>query len=124
MQLVRRKTFLAGGHQVRGHDPFRQRDMRTLHDGADRDGKGLAAVLALVDAWAGARARQLGNPLAHDATARANGAVRPKDGFQMLASRVVIVVDRVAKIGAGLGGHRDRLSTLRRSYIMECGTST
>jgi hypothetical protein len=39
MQFVRRRTFFACDHQVRGHYPFRQRDMRPLHDGADRDGK-------------------------------------------------------------------------------------
>jgi PAS domain-containing protein len=103
VQFVRRKAFLARGHQVSGEHPFRQRDMRPLHDGADRYAKRLAAILALVDARPRAVAGELGNPIAAHATARAVWASGPQHLFQMLARRVFVVIDRIAKIGSGAG---------------------
>jgi hypothetical protein len=56
LQLKRAKAFLAGRHQLRGQNPFRQRDMRAFHHGSNRDAERLAAILALVDARPGALA--------------------------------------------------------------------
>jgi hypothetical protein len=78
--------------------PFAQRDLAALHDGTNGDGERLAAVLALVDAGAGALALQLGDAIFHDATARAYRAIRPQDAFQVLTSLVVVVVDRMREI--------------------------
>ena len=50
MQLMRRHAFLAGVHQVKGQNPFVQRDMAALHDGADRHGEMVAAGVALKQA--------------------------------------------------------------------------
>ena len=78
--------------------------MRPLHDGADRDGERLAAVLALVDAWASALALQFSDTVAHDAAARAYRTLRPKEAFQMLAGLLVIVENCAAEIDF-LAGH-------------------
>ena len=72
--------------------------MRALHYGSDCHGEWLAAIHALVYARPGALALQLGDPVSGDAAAWAVGAGWPKDSFQMLASGVVIVEDRIAKV--------------------------
>lgn len=84
-----------------GEYPLSQRDMRPLENRADRDGKRLAAVLALVDARTGALALKLGNAVAHDATAGAYRAGWPQDAFQVLARFVFVGVDRVSQIELG-----------------------
>jgi hypothetical protein len=100
VQLMRRHAFLARGHQVRGHDPFRQRDMRALHDSADRHAKRLAAILALIDARTRAFAGQLGNAISSHSTARTEGTGRPKHLFKMLARLIIIVKNGIAKVDA------------------------
>ena len=64
VQLMRRHARLARRHQASRQNPLGERDMRPLHHGPDRDGERLAAVLALVDAGAGALAGQLGDAVA------------------------------------------------------------
>ena len=81
-----------------GHHPLGQRDLAPFHDGVDRDGEGLAAVLALVNAGASGFAIEFGNPIAHDAAAWAVRAIRPKEAFEMFTRSVVVVVDRVTKL--------------------------
>jgi hypothetical protein len=54
--------------------------MAGLKDGADLDGKGLAALVALVGANPGAFAFHLGNAL-YASAMRANGTVRPDARF-------------------------------------------
>src|SRR6266566_7557580 len=75
--------------------------MRPFHNSADRHRERLATVFAFVDAGASALALQLRDPIAHYLAARANRTLRPENLFQMLASCVVIVVDRIAKIDLG-----------------------
>src|SRR5437588_2903395 len=75
--------------------------MRTLHHRADRHRERLAAVLALVDAWARALALQLSDALAHYAAARADWTLWPENQFQMPTSCVVIMIDRIAEIDLG-----------------------
>src|SRR6476659_7882712 len=97
--------------------------MRALHDSANRYGEWLAAILALVDAGSRALALQLSYPIAHDAAARADRALRPQNALQVSAGRVVIVEDRVAKIDF-FAGHCGRSSIPQRSYILGLGTSS
>src|SRR5215207_3972979 len=52
VQLMRAHAFLTRRHQPRCENPFRQRDVRTLHNGSDRHAKRLPAILAVVDASA------------------------------------------------------------------------
>ena len=73
-------------------------NVRALHYGSDRDRKGLAAVLALVDARSRALALQLGYSIAHDAAARTNRPLRPKYAFEMGARRVIIMINLVVEI--------------------------
>jgi hypothetical protein len=101
VQLMRRHAGLAGGHQASGQNPLGERDMRAFHNGADRDGKRLAAVLALVDAGARALAGQLGDAVAHHAATRAMRTVRPENAFEVGARGLVVVEDRVGEVELG-----------------------
>ncbi len=76
----------------------------------------LAAVFALVDARSQALAGHLGDPIAHDAAARANRTLRPQHRFQMLAGCVVIVDRSDSRRSISLLAMIMRLSTLRLSY--------
>jgi hypothetical protein len=98
VQFVGAETLLAGRHQLRGQSPLCERDMRTFHDGAHRDAERLATVLAVVNTWAKALALHLGDPRARHAAARAHGTAGPGEAFQMVASRVFIVENRVGDI--------------------------
>jgi hypothetical protein len=98
VQLVRAHARLAGRHQLSRQHPLVQRDMRPLHDGADRDCEGLPAVLALVNAGPGALALQLGDAVADGPAARADGAVRPEQAFEVLTRGVLVVEDRVGDV--------------------------
>ena len=94
--------------------------MRPLHDRADSDGERLAAVLALVDAGAGALASQLGDAVAHDATARAHRTLRPKQRLKMRAGRVIIVINGVPNVE--LANHSDPSLPMNRRYRLGRGT--
>jgi hypothetical protein len=123
VKLMRRHAFLARRHKAGRENPFGQRDMRPLHHRADRDAERLPTVFAVVDAGAKALAGHLGNAITHHATARANRTLRPQHGFEVFPSCVVIVKDRIAEVDFA-AGHRDRLSTMRRSYMLARATST
>ena len=56
-ELKGANALLGRSHELSGQHPLAEWDVGALHDGADGDGEGLAAVLALVDA--GARALAL-----------------------------------------------------------------
>ena len=84
--------------------------MRPLHHGSDRDTKLASTVFAIIDAGARALALKFDDPIAHYATARADGAIRPKHGLYVLARLVVIVKNRVAEI-ASVVCHDGCLST-------------
>src|SRR5579871_201363 len=124
VELVRRHALLAACHEARRQHPFRQRDMRAFHDGADRNSERLTAVLAVVDARPGACPLQLPDSIAPNAAARAHWTVRPEHAFQVLARGVIIVEDRVAKIELVRCHDRNASSTMRRFYIMARTTST
>ena len=70
--------------------------MRTLKNGPDSDGEFLAAVAAVVLA----ELRRLAAKL-HDlktAAARAVGAIRPAQAFEMLSGLGFVLVDRVFEV--------------------------
>src|SRR6266480_4024412 len=104
--------------------------MRTLHNGADRDGERLAAVLAVVDASAEALAFHLLDAVAHDAAARANRTLRPQHRFEIFASGFVIVEDRIAEVDFAashrtafqLSGNPSSMNVLRQpdSSLFNC----
>lgn len=50
MQLIRADALLAGRHEENGLQPQVQRNVRGFKDGADLDGEGLAAGVALANA--------------------------------------------------------------------------
>src|SRR5262249_40025512 len=60
VKLVRRHAFLAARDKEDRLQPDIQRNVRCLEDGADGDAERLAAVAALVDADAGALAKEFG----------------------------------------------------------------
>jgi hypothetical protein len=110
--------LLARAKQVRGEQPFVQRDMAALVERPDRRCKGLAALLALVDAGAGALAAQLGRCI--NATAvRTDRPIWPAEALEMRASRFLIVENRVGEIER----HRNH-PQLRFIYDLRDGTSS
>jgi hypothetical protein len=66
---------------------------------------------------------ELGNPIAHHATTRADRTIWPKHGFHVLARFVVIVENRVAKIEF-FAGHCVASLVTRQPYIMGFDLST
>lgn len=76
VQLVAAKTLLAGTHQVDCLQPDVHGDVAAFKDGAHLHSEGLAALVALVCAYAGRFAAHLGNALALSALG-ASRAMRP-----------------------------------------------
>lgn len=122
VQLMGTHAFLAGSHELRSEQPLAQRNLAALHNGVDGDGERLAAVFALVDTRTRACAGQLGNAVAHDAAARADGAARPEQAFEMFARCVFVVEDWVAEID--FGGHCPWPMIVGLSYYCNRSTST
>ena len=90
MQLIGADALLAAGYQEDSLKPEIHRDMAGFENGANLDGKGLAAVIALVSAYAGTLAVHLADAL-HAATVGAYWATRPKMGLYELVSGLFIV---------------------------------
>src|SRR6267142_1093225 len=85
LQLKRRDAFLCRADQGECHEPLAQRQMRILEDRSDGDAELLVAVVAFVDAVAVRLTMKLGG-VAHRAAVRADGAIRPHDALDRLAS--------------------------------------
>ena len=98
LQLVRADALLARRNQEDGLQPDMHRDVTGLKYGSDLDGKGLAAVIALVSAYAGAFAAHLADALV-SATVRAYRAIGPKVLFNELIGRFFVVEVRGGKDG-------------------------
>ena len=98
LELKGAYAFLAGRHQLRGESPFAQWYLAPLHDGSNRHGERLAAVLTFIDARAGALTFEFGDPIAFGITAWTSRAIRPKQGFKIVPRRVVVVVDRISEV--------------------------
>jgi hypothetical protein len=80
MKLVARNALLRRAHKVCSLKPIVHRHMASLENGPDFHAERLAAVVALIDANAGALAAHLGNAI-DCAAMRANRTVRPQAGF-------------------------------------------
>ena len=120
-ELLSAHALLGGSHQLSGQNPFAQGNVATLHDGVHGHRERLAAVLAFVDAGTGALALQFGDALISYAAAGAHWTIRPKQTFQMLAGRVIVVKNRSRDVEFAC---HDRIAFnfLKRQYIMESGT--
>lgn len=100
MEFVGAKALLATIEQTERKQPLVKRDFAVLEDRADRDGEGLDAVFALVDAGARGLASQFRDAVGVAIAAMgANRTVGPVQGFQMLAGFVGVAVNGVGKIG-------------------------
>lgn len=99
MKLQGTNALLAGGHQVRGQQPFVQRNVRLLvkraHGGCER----LLASAAFVQTGAGALALKFCS-FAQDATVVAYGAIGPAKAFEMGAGGFFVSEDRVGQIAS------------------------
>ena len=105
MKLVGADALLAGRHQIHRLQPQTQRDVGHLEHRAHRHGEGLAALVALLDANAGALA-DLANPI-NAAALRANRAIRPDAGLYVSVGRFFVVeearaVDVQVQVAPGL----------------------
>lgn len=96
VELVRGDALLRSGHKMEAENPLRQRDLRALHDGAQRDRERLLAIVAMDEARAMALAFHAGYALG--LAARANWAFWPAHAFEMGAGRVLVVENRVRQI--------------------------
>ena len=79
VELVSADPFLAGPHQMRGLEPFVQRNMAALENRPDRNGKFALAGAAAPQASATTLYHR--NPI-KAATARAIGTLRPYNRFE------------------------------------------
>jgi len=80
VKLVARNALLGRAHEICGLKPIVHRHMASLKDGPDFYGKRLAALVALIDANAGALAAHFGNAIDR-AAVRTNRTIRPQSGF-------------------------------------------
>lgn len=91
------ETLFAGIEQAERQQPLVQGDFTVLEDRADRHSEGFGALVALVNAGAGGLACQLRDAV-QGATARADRAMRPVQGFKVFAGLVGIAIDRIGDI--------------------------
>src|SRR6185312_1309353 len=103
MQLVRADTFLRGCHEANRQQPFMQRDMRALHDGAGARREFVLARGAVVPARPHRVAAEW-RVHSECATMRAMPTVSPTLAFEIRAGRVLIVVSWVGQQFGGSHG--------------------
>jgi anti-sigma factor RsiW len=96
-KLVRGDRLFRGAHKVRREEPLMQRDMAALVQSADRRRKRLPAVLALVDARAGALAFHFGC-VADGAAMRADRAIGPAQRLEVLPGFFFVVEYRASQV--------------------------
>src|ERR1700733_10409364 len=89
-KLIGANTFLAGRYEEDRLQPKVQRNVAVLENGLYANGKGLAAVIALEHAKAGALAVQPANALVATPVL-ADRAVRPDTGFHECKGRRLVV---------------------------------
>lgn len=99
LQLVRADAFFAAADEEDRLQPQAQGNVAGLEYGADLDGKGLPAVLALPQTRAGGLALQLIVALVHAAAVRAYRAMRPDAFLNELIGGFFVV-----EVGAGKDG--------------------
>jgi hypothetical protein len=120
VKLIAADPLLAGAQQVHGLQPKAHRNVAVLEYGADLHGEGLAALVALVNAYAGALALELANAV-HAAAVRADRAFRPYAGFNPSVSCVFVL--------EGFGfedrfGHGAVFPIVKQRYQAKLGTSS
>ena len=98
VKLVAGNALLAGAHQVDSLQPEVHGDVASLKDGADLDGEGLAARIALIGADTGRSAVHFAGPFTF-ATMRADPAIRPNPRLNIGVSGGFIVELRTGKNG-------------------------
>lgn len=103
VELVAADALLAGTHQIDRLQPEVHRNVAGFKNGADLDGEGLAARVALVGADAGGLAAQLASALTF-AAVRADTTVRPDARFDIGVSSFFVV-----ELRAGQNGHCEPL---------------
>ena len=91
LKLAGRVAFLAGAKQVDGLKPKPQAEVAILENGANADRKLLAAGVALAKAGAAGFAAQTPDLVASGLAMRADRAMRPKPGFDVLESGFLTV---------------------------------
>jgi hypothetical protein len=90
-------ALLAGAHKVRGEQPLVERNLGAFEHSANGDGILLAASVALDEAGAVGLAFKALLIVART-TVRANRAVRPMQGFEILASLVGVLEARCKEV--------------------------
>ncbi len=96
---------------MNGKNPFVERNFGALKHGSDSDGERAGAVIALVDAGAGALAFQL-RDFARAATMGANRPIRPAILFHVLTALLSVLVNRVRYV------HNIALLQIRNVYML------
>lgn len=89
-KLIGADTFFRRRHERNRLEPLVYRDMARLKNGPNLHGKGLAALVALVGANAGALAFELADTI-NSAAMRADRTIRPNAGFNPLISRLLVM---------------------------------
>src|SRR5450631_3461366 len=96
VNLIGTERFLGRAQEKQGHQPFRNRNVRTLHDGSNGHRELLAAGSAKIDALAnaalaGALGRQFRNPFLTSVLAvRTYWTIGPAPRFQKFPSLALI----------------------------------
>lgn len=103
LKLTARNAFLARAKQMDRLQPETKRKMAILENGADLDGEGLAAAVALAEARTGGLAIQAANLVANRPAMRADGTVGPEPGFDVLEG---------GSLGMEVIGGKDRIGHL------------
>lgn len=95
-------AFFAGGNEVCGHEPFVKGDLGTLKDSADCDRELTAAVATEVKPITVGLTVDSAVAL-YASAVRADRAVGPAQGFQILAGSRFVVESYFGKDGCGHG---------------------
>src|SRR5207302_2665042 len=96
------EAFFAAAQKVHRLQPDMQRNVALLEDGADLDGKRLAAGVALVSAEPSALAFQR-SALVDNAAMRANAPVRPNHAFNIGVGGLFVLEAGLIENRAGHG---------------------
>ena len=102
MQLMGGNAFFRGAEKVGGVQPFVDRDMAALVQGADADGELLAAIATMPPSSPQSALNGLGLGSPDLAAERANHPIRPTLAFQIGAGLIFVLENRVFE---GAGGH-------------------
>jgi len=100
VELVGRHAFLARCHEVKGQKPLVQGNVRPLENRADRDRELTLAGIAVVKPGTMRLARNRACPFGFT-TMGAESAFGPTQGFKVFPGCVLVVKNRIKKVGHG-----------------------